>query len=127
MPKSTKPTRKNCHFVGSSRSDLCEFPAEVKDEIGRALDRVQLGLTPSCAKPWTGEGSGVFELVEPFNTDTYRAVYVVRLAGAVYVLHAFQKKSTQGSKTPKRHIDLIAKRLKDAEAHHALHYGGKKP
>ena len=64
------------------------------------------------------EGASVLEIVEGHDGDTYRAVYTVRLEDVVYVLHAFQKKSKRGIATPKRHVDLIKSRLKDARAHH---------
>ncbi|MHA1598102.1 MAG: type II toxin-antitoxin system RelE/ParE family toxin [Alphaproteobacteria bacterium] len=66
------------------------------------------------------------EAVEDHDKNTYRAVYTVRFAGAVYVLHAFQKKSKKGIKTPKPDTDLINNRLKTAQDHHAKHYGGKR-
>jgi hypothetical protein len=71
------------------------------------------------SKAAQGLSSNVVELVEDFDKDTYRAVYAVRLHAAVYVLHAFKKKSKQGSKTPQSDIDLIRRRLRDAEADHA--------
>jgi phage-related protein len=73
---------------------------------------VQLGGTPPSAKPWKGRGPGVFELVEDHRGDTYRAVYLVRIAGRVHVLHAFQKKSKSGIKTPRADVELIETRLK---------------
>jgi phage-related protein len=80
-------------WMGSALDDLKGFPDEVQDEIGVALSAAQFGRKAGSAKPWHGEGAGVFEVAEDFNTDTYRAVYAVRLAKAVYVLHAFQEKS----------------------------------
>ena len=66
------------------------------------------------AKPLKGLGSGVIEIVERYDTDTYRVVYAARFANAIYILHAFQKKSKKGIKTPKQDIDLIKKRLQQA-------------
>ncbi|MDB5098819.1 MAG: hypothetical protein JWM80_3240 [Cyanobacteria bacterium RYN_339] len=103
------------------------MPADVQDEFGSALDDVQWGDTPASSKHWKGEGAGVYELVERFDGNAYRAVYIVRFAEAVYVLHCFQKKSTQGVKTSKQDIELVSKRLKDAEVHHAQKFGGKTP
>jgi len=80
--------------------------------MGVALFVVQLGGTPPSAKPWKGLGPGVFELVEDHRGDTYRAVYVLRLAEGIHVLHAFQKKSKTGVATPRPDIDLVETRLK---------------
>ena len=104
-------------FVGSSRQDLRNFPEEVRAAIGHALKEVQLGLTPLAAKLLKGLGGAtVMEIVDDYATDTYRAVYTVRFAGIVYVLHAFQKKSKQGRATAQRDIDLIKRRLLQAQA-----------
>ena len=108
--RSLKPTI----FVGSSRKDLQAFPAAVRREIGQALFEAQLGDYPRGARPLKGF-SGVLEIRDNFDGDAYRAVYTVRFEGALYVLHAFQKKSTSGIATPQRHIELIRQRLKDAK------------
>jgi len=99
-------------WMGSSRKDLMDFPAEVRTHLGSALGIAQFGGKHQDAKPWKGEGPGVMEIVEDHRGDTYRAVYTVRFEGAVYVLHTFQKKSKSGIKTPKADQDLIASRLK---------------
>lgn len=104
------------HWVGSSKSDLLKFPAEVIDDIGFALGVAQLGGKHADVKPWKGEGPGVIEIVERHDGNAYRAVYTVRFAGAIYVLHAFQKKSPTGIKTDKRDVDLVGERLKKAQA-----------
>jgi phage-related protein len=92
----------------------------VQRDLGQALEIAQFGLTPAHAKPLKGfGGAGVLELVEDHHGSTYRAVYTVRLARRVYVLHAFQKKSKKGIETPKHVIDLIKARLKEAERVHA--------
>lgn len=83
--------------------------------MGYALGVAQLGGKHPHAKPWKGEGPGIFEIVEDHRGDTYRAVYTVRFAGMVYVLHAFQKKSKSGIKTPQNDVKLIADRLKQAQ------------
>lgn len=75
---------------------------------------MQAGETPIEAKPFKGVGSGVYEIVKRYDTDTYRAVYAVKIGDSVYVLHAFQKKSKQGIKTPQADVDLIKQRYKDA-------------
>jgi phage-related protein len=70
------------------------------------------GGKADVAKPMHGIGSGVFEIVLPFRRDAYRVVYALQLAGDIWVIDAFQKKSTKGIKTPKREVDLILERLK---------------
>lgn len=97
-------------WVGDSRRQVQGFPAEVRKDIGVSLYDVQKGDTPDAAKPFRGVGSGVFEIVTRFDTDTYRTVYVVQIGRRVYVLHAFQKKSPKGRKTAKQDIELIKRR-----------------
>jgi phage-related protein len=106
-------------WVASSKRNYCEFPGKVQDNLGFALFLAQTGQHPPSAKPLKGFGSGVLELVEDYDGDAYRAVYAVRFKEAVYVLHAFQKKSKRGIATPKSDIDLIRRRLRDAEIYHA--------
>lgn len=115
-------TEKPLHWVGSSKKDLLALPADVVDDFGYALGAVQLGATPPQAKAWKGEGSGVWELVENHRGDTFRAVYTVRFAKAVYVLHCFQKKSPSGIRTAQSDIDLIHERLKLAQQHYKEHH-----
>lgn len=103
-------------WIGSARKDYGAFPAEVQDQFGFELFLAQTGQHPPSAKPLKGFGSGVVELIEDYDGDTYRAVYTVRFATAVYVLHSFKKKSKQGIKTPQGDLELIRRRLKDAEA-----------
>ena len=92
--KVKMPERKPCIFIGSSLKDLRRFPAKVKNRVGFALDEVQKGEEPAAAKALRGFGGRtVLELVDDFDSDTYRTVYTGRFAGAVYVLHAFQKKA----------------------------------
>ena len=86
--------------------------------MGVALFVVQLGETPPSAKPWKGLGPGVYELVEDHRGEAYRAVYMVRIAGRVYVLHAFQKKSKSGIKTPQAEVELVETRLKAVLGRH---------
>lgn len=109
------PREKALHWVGSAKKDYLDFPAAVQSEMGYALGLAQLGAKHPRAKPWKGEGPGVLEIVEDQRGDTYRAVYTVRFAGVVYVLHAFQKKSKTGIKTPQDDVKLIAQRLKRAQ------------
>ncbi len=114
------PAPRELVWIGSSRRDLRNFPSTVRRTFGVALYAVQLGETPPDAKPLRGfGGASVLELIEDHDGNTYRAVYTVRLARKVYVLHAFQKKSTRGVATPKREIELIRGRLKRAEQLHS--------
>ena len=113
------PELKPLVWMGSSRKDLGKLPREVRKRFGFALRLAQQGLRHSDAKTLRGFGDGaVIEVVEDFNKDTYRAVYTVRFEGVIYTLHAFQKKSKEGRTTPKADVELIRKRLKDAEAEH---------
>jgi len=109
-----KPAR----FMGSSRDDLRRFPEDVRTEFGYAIFAAQEGGRAPKAKPLKGivPGAGVLEIVEDFDGNTYRVVYTVKFADAVYVLHAFQKKSKHGIKTPKHEIDLIRARFAEAKA-----------
>ncbi|MBD2388200.1 type II toxin-antitoxin system RelE/ParE family toxin [Cylindrospermum sp. FACHB-282] len=110
-------------WVGSSLEDLREFPGEVQQVMGYALYVAQCGEKHPSAKPLKGfKGAGVLEVVEDFDGNTYRSVYTVKLAGVVYVLHAFQKKSKRGIATPKQDIELIEARLKRAREHYAATY-----
>jgi phage-related protein len=103
-------------WMGDSRKNIREFPEEVQKSVGYALQLVQAGETPLSAKPFKGVGSSVYEIVKRYDTDTYRAVYAVKIGEKVYVLHAFQKKSKQGIKTSQTDVDLIKKRYKEALA-----------
>ena len=109
---------KELMWVADSRSNVKAFPAIVQDDIGYALYRAQLGEMSAYAKPLHGLGSGVLEIAARDSSGTYRAVYTVRFVGVLYVLHAFQKKSTKGIATPQRHLDLVRQRLREAETIH---------
>jgi phage-related protein len=110
---------KPCRFVGSSKKDLSAMPPDVKMAFGTALFLAQTGQEAVNAKALKGFGGrGVLEVVEDHDGDTYRAVYTVKFATAIYVLHAFQKKSKAGIATPKHVLDVIASRLKDAQLLH---------
>lgn len=111
------------HWVGSSRTDLLAFPEAVIDDFGYLLGVVQFGGMPPSAKPWKGEGPGVFELVEQARGDAYRVVYTVRFERAVYVLHCFQKKSPTGRKTASVDVDRIRRRLRVARDDYEARYG----
>jgi phage-related protein len=111
--------RKPLFWIGSSLDDLRGFPDDVKRLMGFALHFAQVGGKHADAKPLRGfAGAGVLEVVEEHAGDTFRGVYTVRFAGVVYVLHAFQKKSKRGIKTPKKEMDLVRERLKRAEEHY---------
>ena len=114
----TSMVRRPLFWQGSAKKDFKAFPTDVQKDMGVALFVVQLGGTPPSAKPWKGLGSGVYELIEDHRGDTYRAVYTVRIADSVHVLHAFQKKSKSGIKTPKADVDLIERRLKAVLEHY---------
>ncbi len=113
--KETKPLI----WIGSSRDDLREFPEAVSHMMGFALWQGQLGRKHRDAKVLRGfGGAGMLEVVEDHDGNTYRAVYTVKFAGAIYVLHSFQKKSKKGIKTPVAEMNVIRQRFKAAERHH---------
>ena len=106
-------------WVASSKEDLKDFPLDARQIMGFALFQAQVGGKHANAKPLKGfGGAGVLEISEHERGSTFRAVYTVKFIDAVYVLHAFQKKSKTGVKTPRAELDLISKRLKVAEEHY---------
>jgi phage-related protein len=106
-------------WIASSRKDLRAFPQQVRRDFGQALYAAQLGETDPAAKPLKGfGGTRVMEIVDRYDTDTYRVVYTAQFAGVLYVLHAFQKKSKKGRATPQKDIELIRRRLDVAERLH---------
>ena len=114
MPTSEKPLE----WIGSSHKDLTALPADVRRLFGFALSLAQAGDRHDAAKVLKGfGGAGVLEVVEDDVGGTYRAVYTVKFAEAVFVLHCFQKKSKRGIATPKEDMDIIDARLKIAEAY----------
>ena len=116
MESGRKPVR----WVGSSRRDLKTFPKSVQRHLGQALYAAQCGEEYPSVKALKGfSGRSVLEIVAPHDSDTYRAVYAVRFQDAVYVLHAFQKKSKSGIATPKKELNMIKARLQRAIEHHA--------
>jgi phage-related protein len=109
-------TIKPVPWVGSSRRDLRAFPRPVQREIGQALYTAQMGRTDPAARPMRGfGGASVMEIVADFDGDTWRAIYAVRFADVLYVLHTFQKKSKKGIGTPQRELETIRRRLAEAE------------
>jgi phage-related protein len=110
-----EPPFKPVIWLGSSRKDLRSFPEPVRDHVGFALYVAQRGAKHRDAKALAGfGGAGVLEIIKDHRGDTFRAVYTLRFAGTVYVLHAFQKKSKTGRETPHRDMDLIHQRLREA-------------
>ncbi len=113
MTVSEKPLE----WIGSSHKNLMALPLDVRRLFGYALSLAQAGDHHDAAKVLKGfGGAGVLEVVESDVGGTYRAVYTVKFAEAVFVLHCFQKKSKRGIATPKEDVDLIHARLKMAEA-----------
>lgn len=115
LPRPVRPLV----WVSSCKRDYDRFPEEVQRNFGFELFLAQTGQHPPSAKLMKGLGSGVVELVADFDGDAYRAIYTVRFRGAVYVLHAFMKKSKHGIKTPRSDIELAKRRLRAAEIDYA--------
>lgn len=114
--KQEKPQLKKFKSIASALDDLKEFPEDVQDVMGYALELAQRGKKHPDAKPLRGfSGAGVLEIIDDFDGDTYRAIYTVKFEGYVYLLHSFQKKSKHGIATPKQDIELVEKRLKAAK------------
>jgi phage-related protein len=111
------------YWAGSAKRDLLAFPEAVKDGIGTALSLAQFGGKHPAAKPWKGAGSGVLEVVEDHDGNTYRGIYTVRFRCAVYVLHCFQKKSLRGIQTPRPDVELVSQRMKLAVQDYEERYG----
>ena len=102
-------------WLGDSRRNIQAFPLGARKLVGDELQLVQFGGLPKDAKPFHGVGSGVFEIALAYETNAYRTVFAVQLGAKIYVLHAFQKKSKSGIKTPQKDIDLIKRRYKEAK------------
>ncbi|HEX3673698.1 MAG TPA: type II toxin-antitoxin system RelE/ParE family toxin [Rhizomicrobium sp.] len=119
--KVGEPNPKPVRWIGSSLDDLKAFPKDVQRRVGGALWDAQLGGKAPFAKPLKGfGGASVLEVVDDYDGDTYRAVYTVRFAQAVYVLHAFQKKSKHGIATPKAELEMIERRIRRAKEDYEL-------
>jgi phage-related protein len=109
--------RKPIYWIGSTKDDLARFPLDVRAAIGYALHLAQIGTRHYRAKPLKGTLGGVDEIViDGGDSDTYRAVYTVKLGEVVYALDAFKKKSTKGGNLPKHDRERIEARLKTARA-----------
>ena len=116
MSRDDKPIR----WLGSTQEDLRDFPSKVKSVMGFALRRAQQGRKHIDAKPLKGfGGASVLEICRNYDGDTYRGIYTVRFADVVYVLHVFQKKSKHGSRTPEADMNLVKRRLHEAEEDYA--------
>lgn len=126
MPTSLPVAQATPIFLGSSLSDLKEFPEEVQDVMGYAIYKAQVGEKHPSAKPLTGDpafrGAGVLEVVDKFDGNAFRVVYTVRFSTVVYVLHAFQKKANAGISTPLSEIRRIKARLKMARDHYQQNF-----
>jgi phage-related protein len=121
-----KQELKPVEWVGSSLEDLRSFPEEVRDQVGFALYQAQRGGKHVSAKPLRGfKSAGVLEVVESHEGNAFRTVYTVKFRSAIYVLHAFQKKSKKGIKTPPEELNLIQRRLKKAAEHYEANYAQK--
>jgi phage-related protein len=118
-----RPVLRPLFWMGNSRKNIREFPEPVRKDFGDEIQLMQFGGMPPNAKPFKGVGSGVFEIPLRHETNAYRTVLAVQLGEAIYVLHAFQKKSPKGIKTPKPDIELIKQRYKEAREH--AHYDKK--
>jgi len=99
-------------WVKAALKDFSDFPQAVQDRMKDALAIAGMGQKADIAKPLKGLGSGVFEIALPYRTDAYRAIYAVQFENAIWVVHAFQKKSTKGIATPQKEVELIQARLK---------------
>ena len=103
-------------WLKPARKAFEAFPPDVQEQIIDALIIAARGEKARIAKPMTGLGSGVFEVALPYRGDAYRTVYAVQMGEDVWVIHAFQKKSTQGIKTPQREIEVIRERISGRES-----------
>ena len=113
---------KPVEWMGSALDDLRAMPDEPRRAFGYAIHLAQLGLHHRAAKRLKGELAGLIEVIDDFDSNTYRAVYTVKLADLVYVLHVFQKKSKSGIGIPKPDLALIRERWRRARAHYASHH-----
>lgn len=120
---SESPRLKPVRWIEPTQKALQQCPAAVRQAVGFALFEAQRGKRGLNVKPLKGfGGAGVVEIVENFDGDTWRAVYTVRFAGVIYVLHVFQKKSKTGIKTPQQDIELIRQRLRVAEQDYKIQF-----
>ncbi|MGC2163787.1 MAG: type II toxin-antitoxin system RelE/ParE family toxin [Silvibacterium sp.] len=106
------PKTRPVSWINAARKEFESFPEGARSIFLAALTIAAEGDKSDIAKPMHGLGSGIFEIALPYRRDAFRVIYAVQLGEEIWVVHAFQKKSTQGIKTPKREVDLIADRLK---------------
>jgi len=99
-------------WIKAAARDFQEFPVDVQRDAARALSIAARGGKADTAKPFKGVEGGVFEIALRYRGDAFRAVYAVQVGEAVWVIHAFKKKSKTGIKTPQMEVDLIRERLK---------------
>ena len=123
MTRPAVPGEKPLYWIGSSLKDIVRFPSDVQRSVGFALSAAQYGGKHPAARPWKGEGPGIPEVVKDYDGDTYRAIYTVRFAQAVYVLHVFQKKPPRGIETRQSDAALVRERLKAAQRDYEERYG----
>jgi phage-related protein len=123
MTRLNVPGEKPLYWMGSALKETRQFPSVVQRYLGFALSAAQFGGKHLSAKPWKGEGPGVLEIVSDYDGDAYRAIYTVRFEQAVYVLHAFQKKSPRGVQTRQSDIAVVHARLKLAQRDYEQRYG----
>ena len=114
-------------WIGSSKDDLLEFPNIIKSELGYGLYYAQIGRQHVHSKPLKGfGGASVLEIIESDESGTFRLVYTIKMPKAIFVLHAFQKKSKHGIETPIKEIELVKKRLKEAQELYKEYIHGNK-
>ena len=118
LPRPLKPVE----WIGAALDELRACPEAVQDVVGYALFLAQSGEHHPGAKRLKGDLHGLIEIVDDWDGNTYRAVYTTRLAGVIYVLHAFQKKAVKGIATPRHVVQVLKDRYRRAQAHHAEHY-----
>ncbi len=104
------------NWIKAARKDFADFPTRAQERAAEALTVVADGATPDIAKPLTGLGAGVWELVLKERGDAYRVMYALQIDDDIWVVHAFQKKSKKGVATPKAEIDLVRDRIKRLKA-----------
>jgi phage-related protein len=118
--------RKTLEWIGSTKRDILKLPKEIREDFGYALYLAECGDKSPHAKLFSNVGGGVFEIVENFDGNTYRAMYTVRFKEAIYVLHVFQKKSKKGIATPQADVEMVRRRFQIAkELHDAYEKSGE--
>lgn len=115
MSQPDVPILRPLVWLGDAKSNLRAFPEGARKWIGDELQLLQFGGMPRDTKPFKGVGSGILEIAVRYDKDAYRTVVAVQLGRKLYVLHAFQKKSKRGIETPKRDVDLIKQRYREAK------------